>query len=234
MQRFLARSAEPPVEYRALRHLEAHNTKFGADAWMDVWTEFDNANGLRYEIVAEGGNRFIRKKVLRAALDGEQKLWAAHEPERASIAEANYIFEDGAGEGPSDGLASIRIRPRRNDVLLIDGAIFVQPADGELKRIAGRLSKTPSFWTRKVEITRSYERVAGVRVPVSIESVASVLVAGKSSFKMTYRYQIINGQRVGDPRVTDAAGLRTPGESSYRSSATRRDERYRRDDSAIR
>ena len=220
VQCFLARSEEPLVEYRALRRLEAHNSKFGADAWIDVWTEFDNANGLRYEIVAEGGNRFIRKNVLRAALDGEQKMWAAHEPNRASIDESNYIFEEGAGEIPANGLASIRIRPRRKDVLLIDGAIFVQSADGELKRIAGRLSKTPSFWTRRVEITRSYERIAGVRVPVSIESVASVLVAGKSSFKMTYRYQIINGQRVGDPRVTEAAGSRTPGESSYRSSAT--------------
>jgi hypothetical protein len=201
LRRFLARGAEPNVEYRALRHLEAHNAKFGADAWMDVWTEFDKANGLRYEIVAEGGNRFIRKKVLRAALDGEQKLWAAHEPDRASIDEANYVFEEGAA---ADGLATIRITPRRKDVLLIDGAIFVQLADGDLKRIAGRLSRTPSFWTRKVEITRSYERIGGVRVPVSIESVASVLVAGKSSFKMTYRYQIINGQRVGDPEVTEA------------------------------
>ena len=52
---------------------------------MDVWTEFDNANGLRYEIAGEGGNRFIGKRVLRAALEGEQKMWAAHEPDRASL-----------------------------------------------------------------------------------------------------------------------------------------------------
>jgi len=38
-----------------------------------------------------------------------------------------------------------------------------------------------------------------VRVPMSIESVAHVLIAGRSTFKMTYEYQTINGQRVGDP-----------------------------------
>jgi hypothetical protein len=41
---------------------------------MDVWTEFTNASGLRYEIVAERGNAVIRKRVLRGALEGEQKM----------------------------------------------------------------------------------------------------------------------------------------------------------------
>jgi hypothetical protein len=85
-------------------------------------------------------------------------------------------------------------------VLLVDGSIFVQPGDGDLARIEGRLSKTPSFWTRRVDVVRRYERIAGVRVPVSIESVAHVLIAGRSTFKMTYEYETINGQHVGNPQ----------------------------------
>jgi hypothetical protein len=38
--------------------------------------------------------------------------------------------------------------------------------------------------------------MAGVLVPVSFESVASVLIAGRSTFKMTFDYEIINGQRM--------------------------------------
>jgi hypothetical protein len=164
---------------------------------MDVWTEFTNASGLRYEIVAERGNAVIRKRVLRGALEGEQKMWAAHEPQRASLNADNYTFEE-RPDLNADGLAAIGLTPRRKDVLLIEGSILVTSEDGELKRIHGRLSKTPSIWTRRVDITRRYERMAGVRVPVSIESVASVPIAGKSSFKMTYEYQTINGQQVGD------------------------------------
>ena len=67
-------------------------------------------------------------------------------------------------------------------------------------RIEGRLSKAPSFWTRRVEVVRHYERINGVRVPVAIESVASVLIAGRSTFKMTYQYETINGQQVGVPQ----------------------------------
>ena len=200
-QRFLARGESPPVAYRALRHLEAHNSKFGASAWMDVWTEFDETHGLRYEIIGEGGNGTIRKRVLRAALDGEQKMWEAREPQRASLTIENYVFDD--SEPDREGLAAVAIKPKRKDVLLVEGAIFVIPSGddgGELKRIEGKLSKTPSFWTRRVDIVRRYERLAGVRVPLSIESTASVLVAGKSTFKMTYEYEIVNGQRVGSPQ----------------------------------
>ncbi|HEY6212282.1 MAG TPA: hypothetical protein VIW45_08345 [Vicinamibacterales bacterium] len=200
VQRFLARGETPPVAYRALRHLEAHNGKFGAHAWMDVWTEFDEARGLRYEIVAEGGNAVIRNRVLRAALDGEQKMWASREPQRASITQDNYHFEDGS---PAGGLVAVAIKPKRKDVLLVEGSIFVVPIGddaGDLRRIEGKLSKPPSFWTRRVDIVRRYERLAGVRVPVSIESTAHVLIAGKSTFTMTYEYETINGQRVGKPQ----------------------------------
>ena len=171
---------------------------FGANAWMDVWTEFDDAHGLRYQVVAEGGNGYIRTHVLRAALDGEQKMWASREPQRASLSSDNYHFEDG-GRAP-EGLTTIGIKPKRKDVLLVEGAIFLQPDDAELMRIEGKLSKAPSMWTRRVDIVRRYERVAGVRVPVSIESTAHVLIAGKSTFKMTYEYETINGQHVGNPQ----------------------------------
>ena len=198
LQRFLARAEEPPVEYRALRRLDAQNPKFKQSAWMLAWTEYDRLNGFHYQIVDEGGSAYIRTKVLRAALDGEQKIWADREPQKSSFNHDNYMFEDGAAA--PDGLASVGVRPKRKDVLLVEGAIFVQPGDGELSRIEGRLSKTPSFWARRVDVVRRYERKAGVRVPISIESVAHVLIAGRSTFKMTYDYQTINGQRVGDPQ----------------------------------
>jgi hypothetical protein len=199
LQRFLARGETPPVAYRALRHLEASNAHFGAKGWMDAWTEFDEAHGLRYEIVAEGGNSYIRKHVLLAALDGEQKMWNAHEPQRASLTSDNYSFDEAQPAG--EGLHSVGIRPRRKDVLLVEGAMFLEPEDGELRRIEGKLSKAPSFWTRRVEIVRRYEMIAGVRVPTSIESVAHVLIAGRSTFLMTYQYEIVNGQHAGSPKL---------------------------------
>jgi hypothetical protein len=198
LQRFLARGDSPTVEYRALRHIEAENAHFGQRAWLDAWTEFDNAHGLRYEIVSEGGSGYIRSKVLRAALDAEQKMWLAKEPQKASFNHDNYTFENSIVG--ADGLTEVSVKPRRKDVLLVEGAIFLEADDAAIARIEGRLSKAPSFWTRKVEVVRSYRQMSGVRVPVSIESVAHVLIAGRSTFKMTYQYETINGQKVGSPQ----------------------------------
>jgi hypothetical protein len=197
LERFLMRSDEAPIAYRALRHMEARNPHFGASAWMDVWTEADEAGGFRYQVAAQGGSGYIQRRVFLAALDGEQKMWREGEPKRAKLNHTNYSFTD---NGEADGgLASLAITPKRKDVLLVAGWVFVKREDGDLVRIEGQLSKNPSFWTRRVEIVRRYERVGGRHVPVEIESIAQVLIAGLSTFHMTYEYETIDGVRVGNP-----------------------------------
>ena len=68
-------------------------------------------------------------------------------------------------------------------------------------RIEGRLSKGPSFWARHVDIVRRFQRFAGVRMPIDLESTANVFIAGRSTFRMTYEYETVNGERVGAPTV---------------------------------
>jgi hypothetical protein len=201
VERFLARDERKPAQYRALRRLEASSKKLGASAWMDVWTDLDPA-GFKYEVATEGGSGYIRKKVLRAWLDAEQKMVRDQEPQRAQVDLSNYTIVD---DGMTDGVATLIIKPRRKDVLLIDGRIFVNPLDGDLLRIEGRLSKKPSFWTRKVEISRRYGRLAGVHVPLEIESDAQIFIAGPSTFRMTYEYETIDGERVGSPQPRPTA-----------------------------
>ena len=196
LQRFFSLDDPSPRQYRALRHLEARNDKFEKSAWMDVWTEADGS-GFRYHIVSEDGSDYIRSKVFRASLDAERDLWSPGSSEGA-LTPANYVFEE---RGPQpDGLTSIALKPRRKNMLLVDGSIYLNPDDGELVRLEGQLSKTPSFWTRRVAIVRWYQRIAGFRMPTALESIANVRVAGDSTFRMTYEYESINGQRVGNPQ----------------------------------
>jgi len=131
-------------------------------------------------------------------------MWASGEPDRAGITLDNYVFED-RGSG-SEGLAWLSIKPRRKEVLLIDGSIFLRPSDGELLRLEGRLVKSPSFWVRRVEVVRRYERLAGVRMPVALDSAANLLIGGRSTFRMTYEYESVNQRRIGTPQPRSEAG----------------------------
>jgi hypothetical protein len=197
LQRFLALDDPTPIQFRSLRHLEARNDKFEKSAWMDVWTEAD-ASGFRYTIVVEDGSDYIRHKVFRASLEAERDMWKPGAPDEGALTPANYLFED-RGAQP-DGLTSLAMKPKRKGVLLIDGSLYLNPDDGELVRMEGLLTKTPSFWTRRVAIVRWYQRINGFRMPTALESVANVRIAGESTFRMTYEYESINGRHVGSPQ----------------------------------
>jgi hypothetical protein len=193
LQRFLATSAAAPERFVAVRHLEARNDHFDKDAWMDVRTEAD-ASGFRFEVLDEGGSGYIRSKVFKKALQTEQKIWATGDPDRSGFTLENYTFEDRGVD--ANGLVWLDVTPRRKDMLLVKGSIFLRPEDGELVRIEGALAKTPSFWTKRVQIVRHYERIAGVRLPVWMQSTAAVRIAGASTFTTTYRYETVNGTPV--------------------------------------
>ena len=191
VSRFLARR-EPPVERAvALRHLEATTRGGSMTGWIDACTTIDG-QALRYWIVGEGGSGAVRKRALVAALDGEIKA-RREASSRAALDPANYDF---APEIPDEGLLRVGLKPRRKDSMLIEGNMFLSPDGADLIRIEGRLVKAPSFWTRHVSVVRRYARTAGVRVPVSMESTAKVLIVGTSTFAMTYRYLSINGEPV--------------------------------------
>ena len=83
--------------------------------------------------------------------------------------------------------------------MLVEGLVLARQDSGDLVRIDGRLSDLPSWWTTRVDIVRRYGRVGGVRVPIEMASSAEVRVAGASSFSMTYRYTMINGQPAHEP-----------------------------------
>jgi hypothetical protein len=71
-----------------------------------------------------------------------------------------------------------------------------------------------------VDIDRRYERIRGVRMPVSLQSVARVLVAGKSTFTVTYQYETVNGQHVGSPVPRSSSSVDRPDEVDDSSQVT--------------
>jgi hypothetical protein len=190
--RALQASEEPLTQYRALRRMHARSDRFNQEGWLSAWTEFDEG-GFRFEIVEERGSDYVRNKVLKAVLKREQEL-VADGPGRAALTEDNYVFTE--ADGPDDGLRYVLMKPKRKDVVLVDGRMVLSPDGTDLVRIEGRLSKNPSFWTSRVNIVRHFANVDGVRVPVSTESIAKIKFAGQSQLDVSYEYESINGRPV--------------------------------------
>ena len=195
VQKFLSSQAGTH-SYRATRRLEAAGS--GLRAWMEAETEFAPGDGFRYEVTAEGGSRIIRSRVLRSLLEEERQLIARGGSGEVALSPANYHFMlEGVDE---DGLARVGLQPLRKERALIAGEMLVQPDDGALVRLEGQLAKNPSFWTKRVDVVRSYERINDVVMPVTLESKAQLRLFGGSTLRMTYRYSEIDGRPVADPR----------------------------------
>ena len=98
--------------------------------------------------------------------------------------------------GKPDGRQAA-IRPLRKDRALIAGKIFLT-VDGDLLRLEGQLAKTPSFWVTRVNVVRSYRRINGVLMPVSLDTTARLRLLGSAVLRMTYRYSQIDERAVDD------------------------------------
>ncbi len=194
VERFLAEIEKPPVAYSARRRLEASSAKLSESAWMEAVTEYDPATGFRYSIVAQGGSERIVKRVLKNVLETERENSVLDGWRKGNLSHANYVFDFGGLAG-SDMLR-MRLTPRRRDSRLVSGSALLTAQSGDLVRVEGRLSKSPSFWVRWVDVSSTYAPVGGAMMPVAIESTADVRVAGLSTFSMTYNYQVVDGQPV--------------------------------------
>ena len=172
--------------------MHAESEHFGQEAWVEAWTELDQ-RGFHYTVVSETGSDYVRNKVLKAILQREQELMADGECHRSELTADNYEFEETPGLG---GERYVLLKPKRKDMLLVDGRMVLNHDGSELLRVEGRLSKNPSFWTSLVNIIRRYARVDGVRVPIATESTAKVRFAGLSRLDVHYEYETINGRPV--------------------------------------
>jgi hypothetical protein len=191
IHQFLAKDDTQP-SYRATRRLEAENGS--RRGWLEAATAYSPEKGFLYHITAEGGSAYIRGKVLRAVLDGEREAIAKGETARSSLDRTNYAFQ--ANGVDSDGLANVQLTPLRKERVLVAGTMFLQPIDGDLVRLEGRLAKSPSFWVKNVDIIRSYERIGDAVVPVLLESKAQMRLLGPATLRMTYLYSEIEGRPV--------------------------------------
>ncbi|HEY2435010.1 MAG TPA: hypothetical protein VGI12_20240 [Vicinamibacterales bacterium] len=190
---FFVRNEQPLRQYRAYRRMHASTESSNKyDAWLEAWTELKDGR-FSYQIMSEGGSETVRARVLRAMLAREQDLINRGDSDKGDLTLNNYEFVEGGRD--VDGTHVVQMKPRRSDVLLVDGRAVLDE-HGELMRIEGRLAKNPSFWTSLVSIVRRYARVGGTRVPVATETTAKVKFVGTAQMNVVYDYQSVNDRPV--------------------------------------
>jgi hypothetical protein len=199
VERFINDIEKPPISYQATRRLEASSSKLNESAWLEAFTEYSPETGFRYRITSQGGSNRIHNRVLKSVLETEKLNSSQAEWRKGALSRDNYDFNVD-GHTP-DGLIKVQLTPRRRDSRLVDGSALLSAQSGDLMRLEGRLSKSPSFWVRWVSVTNRYSQLGGTMMPVMVESTADVRVAGVSTFSMRYEYATVDGRKIVSPEI---------------------------------
>ena len=179
-------------QYTSNRRYVADNERFSKHAEVVVREKYVYPGKKEFETLSESGSDYIRHKVISSLIDAEQDAAQKQNQDQTRITPENYQFELlGAEEQEGRPCFLIAVVPKHSKKYLMKGRIWVDQEDFAIVRMEGSPAKNPSFWTRKVQFTRRYEKHGPFWLAASIESESELLIAGKSSLKIEYSDYVI-------------------------------------------
>ncbi len=145
-----------------------------------------------FTIVAESGSGLIRSRVFKPLMEIEVETAAGRNRYSSSVTPDNYHFKL-LGEEDVDGTHCfvVQATAKRADKYLFNGKVWIHAADFAFVQVAGQPSQTPSFWIKRVEFVRRYQKIKEFWLPRKNESITQVRMFGKNILTIDYeQYEI--------------------------------------------
>jgi outer membrane lipoprotein-sorting protein len=163
-------------------------------AEMTVRTEYRKETGKSYTILSESGSGFIQTYVLQKLLDDEKTINLPGTREQSWITSANYEMQlKPGGAQLLDGRScyALAIVPRRKATNLIAGTLWVDAKDGEIVRLEGDATESPSIFTGPAHVMREYASVNSFGMATQARAVSDSFLLGRTTVTIEYRdYQM--------------------------------------------
>jgi hypothetical protein len=185
-------------QYSVARTYLLTNDKGKERAESHVVLQYRAPSTKEYTMVSEEGSGFVRKRVFKRLLESEVETAAGRNRHDSSITPTNYTFEL-LGEEDIDGYHCFVVQaiPKRQDKYLFEGKVWIEAHDFAIAKIEGQPAKRPSFWIKRVEFVRRYQKIGQFWLPLKDESTTQVRIFGTNILTIDYaNYEIIRLDRV--------------------------------------
>jgi hypothetical protein len=202
-----------PVSYQVIRDYRLFGEK-QPEPSSEVWAQVDYLppNHKTYLIQKRVGSS-RGEDVVRRILQRESELVAASQSASA-INSSNYLFGYlGEATLDSNSCYLLSLNPKRKEVELIRGKVWVDQRSFRIRHIEGQMAKTPSWLLKKVDLKLDFADVEGVWLQTGMEAAAEVRFLGGQTLKsQTVDARV--GSLVTQKRAPDArikSGKASPG-----------------------
>jgi hypothetical protein len=176
-----------------------------SDAQVVAQVNFTPPGTKDYTIVkSQGGDRGTG--IVRKVLDQESSMAGHSQSHEVNTQNYNIAL---AGRETIDGhdCYVLQLTPKRETVELVRGKAWVDARSFELRRIAGKTAKSPSFWIKNLDVTVNYGEVKGVWLQISTQATADVRIAGP---------HVLTSRELDVQTATFSASAQAPAKASSR------------------
>ena len=181
-------------EYSALRTYAVTDLNGNVRAKKTVRMDYVAPDKKTFMTIAEEGSSVVRHLVLNRLMDSEASAAAGQEHRDSSISPANYTFRLLGEEvlGPHRCFV-VEALPTRRDKYLFEGKIWIESQEFAVVRITGHPAKNPSFWIKRADFEREYEKIGDFWLPVRDQTFVDVRLYGKKILSIEHHVERING-----------------------------------------
>ena len=168
------------LEYMADRVYRASDPSGKIHAQIEGRMEFESPESKTFVTKSENGSAIVRHLALKPLIASEINAARGKDRHDSALTPANYTLElIGEGEVRNHPCYVLRAAPKRADKYLFEGRVWIDKQDFAVARIEGHPAANLSFWIKRADFVRDYEKVAGFWLPLKDETVVQVRIYGK-------------------------------------------------------
>jgi hypothetical protein len=176
---------------------------------------FSAPRSLAYTAVTFQGDTFVKNNIIVRLLQSDVDRVQKEDGLTVAIVESNYKFsfrdiEDLDGRR----VYAFVLKPRRKQSGLFKGKIFIDSRTGHIARATGKLSKSPSWWIKRVDFTQDYIDIGEFTMPLETRLLTQVRIVGPIATVIRHEsYQVHSIEETGCSKRIENSGLltRNPG-----------------------
>ena len=164
--------------------IEAKMPKLHRQATLRALRIVALTGAITYQILDAAGDDMVRREVIARYLTADN---GSHQTEELAITPSHYRFRLAATvERAGQRILIFQLAPRKKQVGLFKGELWVDGQTGLPVHEAGQFVKSPSVFIKRIVFTRDYEIRDGLNVPTRIRSTVESRIAGRAELEVRF------------------------------------------------
>jgi hypothetical protein len=162
-----------------------------------------------FTITSGKGSGFVRHRVFQRLMEVEEKRIRVNKDPDSLITPTNYALDVvGTDRIGNSDCSVVHAVPKRKEIDLFEGKIWIDNQDFAIVKITGHLAKSPSLWIKQVDFVRDYQKIDGFWLLSREEAVSAIRIFGKETLTVDYQKYTVNKLGAGQSLPTNIANTR--------------------------